>query len=127
MGMDNDVEALDGVDLQCDVDMERDGDCEDEYDEEEDDEKKEEREDGNEEEDANEDEDEDEDEDGGKEPRTMGLGEMANTSADDLDTIADDQPIMLPEEGQEMREHTPRPQPSAPATPRQTLEPHPRP
>jgi hypothetical protein len=29
--------------------------------------------------------------------------------------MLDDQPIMLPEQGQEMREHTPHPQPPAPA------------
>jgi len=115
--MEDDVDALDGVDLDGDVDMEKDG--EDGEDEEEEDEK--------EEEEVDEEEDEDEDEDNGKEPRTIGQGEMVNTSADDADTMVDDQPTMLPEQGHEMREHTPRPQPPAPAPQPQTPEPHPRP
>jgi len=41
--------------------------------------------------------------------------------------MVDDQPIVLPEQGQEMRVHTPWPQPPAPATQPQTPEPHPRP
>jgi hypothetical protein len=73
------------------------------------------------------DEDEEEDEDNGKEPRTIGQGEMVNTSADDVDTMVDDEPTVLPEQGQEMREHTPRPQPPAPAPRPQTPEPPPRP
>jgi len=76
---------------------------------------------------VDEDEEEDKDEDDGKEPRIIGEGEIANTSADDVDTIVYDEPIMLPEQGQEMREHTPRPQPLAPAPRPQTPEPHPRP
>jgi hypothetical protein len=52
---------------------------------------------------------------------------MVNTSADDDDTIVDDQPIMLPEQGQEMRKHTLCPQPSAPATWAQIAEHRPRP
>jgi len=40
---------------------------------------------------------------------------MLNTSADNVDTIVDDQPIMLPEQGQEIHEPTPRLQPLAPA------------
>jgi hypothetical protein len=55
------------------VDMERDGDDEVEEDEEKDDE-----------------EEGDEDEDDGKEPRTIGQGEMVNTSADNVDTMVDD-------------------------------------
>jgi hypothetical protein len=74
---------------------------------------------------VDEDEEEDKDEDDGKEPRTIGEGEMVNTSADDVDTMVDDRPIMLPEQGQEMREHTPRPQPPAPAPQLQTPEPLP--
>jgi hypothetical protein len=50
---------------------------------------------------------------------------MVNTSADDVDTMVDDQPIVLPEQGQEMCE--PRPQPPAPAPRPQTPEPRPRP
>jgi hypothetical protein len=52
---------------------------------------------------------------------------MVNTLADDVDTMVDDQPIVLPEQGQDMREHTPRPQPPAPAPRPQTPEPRPRP
>ena len=60
-------------------------------------------------------------------PTTIGQGEMINTSADDADTMGDDQPIVLPEQGQGMREHTPRPQHPAHAPRPQTLEPCPRP
>jgi len=42
-------------------------------------------------------EEEDEDEDDGKKPRTIGQGEMVNTSAENVDTMVDDQPIVLPE------------------------------
>ena len=99
MCMEDDVDALDGVDLDGDVDMER--DCEDEE--------------NKEEEDGNEEEDEDEDEDNGKEPRMLGQGEMVNTSADNVDTMVVDEPTVLPKQGQEMSEHTPRPQLQAPA------------
>jgi hypothetical protein len=88
------------------VDMQRDGD-----DEEEEDEKKEDEE----EEAVDEDEEEDKDEDDGKEPLMIGQGEMVDTSADHVDTMVDDQPIVLPEQCQEMREHTQRPQLPAPA------------
>jgi len=73
------------------------------------------------------DEDEQEDEDNGKEPRTIGQGEMVNTSADATDTMVDDQPTVLPEQGQEPGEHTPRSQPPAPAPQPQTPEPPPQP
>jgi len=96
----DDVEALDSVDLDRDVDMQRDSDNEEEDDEEED----------------------DEDEHYGKEPRTIGQGEMENTSADHVDIMVDDQPIVLPEEGQKMHEHTPRPQHLVPAPRPQTPE-----
>jgi len=108
--MEDDVDALDGVDLDGDVDMERDG--EDEEDHEEEDEKEEEAVDEN--------EDEDEDEDYGKDPGTIGQGEMVNTLADDADTMVDYEPTVLSEQGQEMREHTPRPQPPVPAPHPQT-------
>jgi len=111
----HDVDAPDGIDLLSDVDMER--DSEDEEDEEEDDEEEDEV--------VDEEEDEDEDEDNGKEPRTIGQGEMVNTSADDADSMVDDQPTVLAEQGQEMREHTPWPQPPAPAPRPQTPEPCP--
>jgi len=52
---------------------------------------------------------------------------MVDSSADDADTMVDDQPIVLPEQGQEMAEHTPRPQPLAPAPCPQSSEPRPRP
>jgi hypothetical protein len=48
---------------------------------------------------------EDGDDDDGKEPRTIGLGEIVNKSADNVDTMVDDQPIVLPEQGQEMCKH----------------------
>jgi len=103
--MGDNVDVLDGVDLDGDVDMESHGDVEEEEDEEEEDEEKEDKEE----------EEEDKDENDAKEPRTIGLGEMANTSADDEDIIVDDQQIVLPEQGQEMREYTPRVQLPAPA------------
>jgi hypothetical protein len=117
MRMEDDVDAPDSVDLDSDVDMERDG--EDEQHEEEEDEKEVVV--------VDEDEEEDEDEDNGKEPQTIGQGEMVNTPADNADTAVDDQPTMLAEQGQEMREHTPRPQLPAPALLPRTLKPRPQP
>jgi len=119
MCMEDDVDAPDGVDLDGDVDMERDGDDDEQKDEEKEDEEVVEEED--------EDEEEDQDEDDGKERRTLGQAEMVTKSAEDIDNMVDDQPIVLPEQGQEMREHTPRPQPPAPAPRPQTPEPHPQP
>jgi len=116
MCMEDDVDAPDGVDLDGDVDMERDGDDEEEEDEEEEDEEKE----GVEEE-----EEEDEDEDDAKEPQTIGQGEMVNTSAEHVDTMVDDQQIVLPEQGQEMHEHTPWPKTPAAAPQPRTPETHP--
>jgi hypothetical protein len=58
---------------------------------------------------------------------------MVTTSADDADTMVGNEPTLLSEQGQEMgqgeemREHTPRPQAPAPAQQPQTLEPPPRP
>jgi hypothetical protein len=113
MHMEDDVDAPDGVDLDGDVDKKRDG--EDEEDDEEEDEK-------------GEDEmDQDEEEDNGKEPWTIGQGEMVNTSAEDADTMVDDKPPVVPKQGHWMREHTPHPQPLASAPPPDTREPHPRP
>jgi hypothetical protein len=57
--------------------------------------------------------------------RHFGQGEMVNTSADDVDTMVDNQPIVLPEQGHEMCE--PQPQPPVPAPRPQTPEPRPRP
>jgi len=128
MRMQDDVDASCGVDLHGNADMERDSDDEEEENEEEEDEEEED----NEEED--EDEEQDEDEDDGKEPRMIGQGEMVNTSADNVYTMVDNQPSMLHEQGQEMSDHTPRPQPPAPAPrlrtpepcpPSQTVETHP--
>jgi len=117
MCMEDDVDAPDGVDFDGDVDMERDGDDDEEEDNEEEDneEEDEEKEDEEEVEEEDEDEEQDKDEDDGKEPRTIGQGEMVNTSADDADTMVDNERTVLPEQGQEMREHTPRLQPPAPA------------
>jgi len=124
MRMEDDVDAPDDVDLDGDVDMGRNGNDDKEEDEEEEDEQKENEEEVEEE---DEDEEEDMDEDDGKEPRTIGQGEMVNTSADDADTMVDDEPPMLLEQGQEMREHSPRPQPPAPSPLPQTPEPPPQP
>ena len=122
MHMEDDVDALDGIDLDSDVKIESDGDDDEEEDEEEKDEEKEDKEEVEEE---DEDEEEDKDEDNGKEPQTIGQGEMVNTLADDAYTIVDDEPTVLPEQGQEMREHTTQPQPPAPVSRPQTPEPSP--
>jgi len=90
MHMADDVYPPYSVDFNCDVDMERDGDYEGEDDQKED----------NEEEEDEEEEQEDEHQDDGKEPWTIGQGEMVNTSADNVHTVVDDQPIMQPEHGQ---------------------------
>jgi len=111
MRMEDDVDAPDGVDFDGDVDMERDS-----YDKVKEHESKEDEE-----------EEEDEDEGEGKEPRTTGQEAMVNSSAEFVDTVVDDQPIMLPAQGQEMRKHTPRPQPLAPTPGPQTPDPRPRP
>jgi len=124
MRMEDDVDAPDSVDLDGDVDLERDGDNDKEEDDEEEDEAKEDEEVVEEE---DEDEEEDKDEDDGKAPRTIGQGEMVNTSADDADTMVDDEPTVLTDQGQEMRESTPWPQPPAPAPRPQTPEPPPQP
>jgi hypothetical protein len=122
MRMQDDVDAADDLDLDDNMDMERDGDDEvEEVGEEEYTEEVDEEEDEEEEEDK--DDEEDKDEDDGKEPRTISWGHMVNTSADSVDTMVDDRPIMLPEQGQEMREHSPWPQPPASAARPQTLEP----
>jgi hypothetical protein len=68
---------------------------------------------------------EDQDEDDGKDPRTLGQGEVVNTSADDVDSIVGNQPIVLPEQGEGMHEHTPQPDPPAPAPRPHTPEPCP--
>ena len=117
MRMEDDVDAPNGVDSDCNVHMEWDVVDEEEEDEEEEDEKEEEK--------KYKDEEEDNDEDDCKEPRTIGHGEMVNTSADNVDTMLEDQPIVLPEQGQEMREHTQWPPPPAPAPLPHTPEPHP--
>jgi hypothetical protein len=61
-------------------------------------------------------------EDDGKEPQTIGQGEMVIISADDVDTMVDDKPIAPPVQGQQMREHTTRPQPPAPSPLSETLD-----
>ena len=71
-----------------------------------------------------EDEEEDQDEDDGKDPRKISQGETVHTSADIVDTMVDDQPVVLAAQGQEMRGHTPRPQPSVSFRRPQTMEPH---
>jgi len=78
------------VDLDGEVYMDRDGDDEEEDEQDEDEEEADMQE-------EDEDEKEDEDEDNGKEPRTIGQGEMVNTSADDVDIMVEDQPFVLSE------------------------------
>jgi hypothetical protein len=119
MGMEDDMDTPDGVDLDGDVDMDRAG--EDEEDDDGEDEKVEEKVD------EDEDENKDEDENNGKELWTIGQGEMVNTSANDPDTMIDDQPTVLPDHGQKMCEYTPWLQTPAPDTRPHTPEPRPRP
>jgi hypothetical protein len=80
-------------------------------------------------EEVHEEEDEDEeankDDDDGKERRTIGQGEIVNTSAHDADTMVYDEPTVLPEQGQELREHTPWPQPPTYAPQSETPKPSP--
>jgi hypothetical protein len=100
--MENDLDTMYSIDLDGDVDMARDGDDEkeedgDEEDEEEEDEEEEENDNDNDNDNDydndndNEDEDEDEDEDDGKEPQTIGKGEIVTSSAAGVDTMVDDQ------------------------------------
>jgi hypothetical protein len=86
MHMENVVEAPYGVDLYSNVHMETDSDNEQEEDEDEEDEEEEDEE-----------EDENVNVNDGKEPWTIGQGEMVNLSADNVDTMGDNQPIVLPE------------------------------
>jgi len=116
--MEDDVDAPDGDDLDGNVDMERKS-----HDEEEEDEKEREEEEVV----VDEDEEENKDEDDGKEPRTIGQGAVVNLTADCVDSMLGDQPIMLPEQCQEMGEHTPQPQRLAPAPRPHTPDPGPRP
>jgi hypothetical protein len=106
MRMVDDVDTVDGIDLAGDVDVKKDRDNEvREY------EVKDDK------------EEQYEDEDDGNEPRMIGHGEMVNTSADNVSTMVDDQPIVLPAQGQKMRKHTPQPQPPASAPQAETPEP----
>ena len=113
--VEDDAHALDGVDLYGDVHIDRDSNDDEEEDEEEED--KEMVEENN----------EDEDEDNSKAPRTVGQREMVNTLADNADTMVGDEPTVLPEQGQVMRDNTTQPQPPVPARRPQTTEPPPRP
>jgi hypothetical protein len=76
--MEDDVDAPDSVDLDGEVDMEWHGDDDEEEDGEEEDKEKE-----------GEEKVEEAEEDDGKEPRTIGQGELVHTSADDVDTMVD--------------------------------------
>jgi len=124
MGTEDEVDTPDSVDLYGDVCKERDGEDDEDEDEPEEDE---EMEDEEEVEEEDEDEAEDKDEDDGKEPQTIGQGESVNTSADDVDTMVDDQQILLPEQGQKVGEHTQWPQLPAHAPGQRTPDPRPRP
>jgi len=124
MHMKDDVDAHYWVDLDGDVAMERDGDIEVQENEEQEDEEVEDEEVEDEE---NDDEDEEKDEavEECKKPRTVGQGEMLHTSYDDVQTMVNDQPFVVPEHGLEMREQTTQPHPGAPAPWPQTPEPRP--
>jgi len=119
----DDVDSPDGVDSDSDANMEMVRD----YDKVEDTEGEDGmREDEEKVEEDDEDEEEDKDEDDGKEPRTIGQRELVNTLAHDADTIVDDKQTLLPAQGQQMREHTPRQKPPELALWPHTLEPPPR-
>jgi len=112
--MEDEVDAADSVDSNGNRDMERDGgDDEDKDEEKNHEDEAEEVEEEEDEEKEDEDEEADKDEDDDKEPRTLGQRVMVNTSGDEVDTIIDDQPIVLPQQGQEMCQHIPWPQPPA--------------
>jgi hypothetical protein len=119
MCMGADVDAPDSVDLDGDVDMTRNSDNEEEEYEVEEEDKVEE--------DEEKEEDEVEVEDDGKGPQTISQGEMVNTAADGEDSMADNQRIVLPEQGLEMRNLTPGPHPPVAAPLPQTREPRPGP
>ena len=74
-----------------------------------------------------EDEEEDKDEDDGKESGMIGQGEMVNSADDNVDTMVDEQPIVIADQGQEIGKHTLRPQPREPALRPQTPERHAKP
>ena len=82
------MNALYGVNLDSDVHIEMDSTNEEKEDKE--------KEDKEEEDEDEKDEDEDEDEDDGKERWTIGQGEIVNSSADNVDTMVDNDPIVLP-------------------------------
>jgi hypothetical protein len=114
MRMGDGVNAPNGVYLNCNVDLERDCDDEEQEDEEEEDDMEEKVVDENKE--------EDKDNNDGKDPGAIGQREMVNTSAEDVDTMGDNHPILQPGQGQEMRKHTPRPQSPVPAPQLETPE-----
>jgi hypothetical protein len=116
------VDTPDSVDLDGDGDMEINSHDDDEENAEVQDV---EQEDENEEE--NEDKEEDENEDDHNKPLTFIQGEMIHTSANTVDTLLDNQPIVLPEQVQEIWEHTPSAQPPVTALWLQTPEPRKRP
>jgi len=120
MDMEDDVNTQYGVRLDGDVDIEKDGDDPEDNEEEEDEQEEDEEEVG-------EVEEEDEDEDDSKEPWMIGQGEMVNSSAVHVDSMVHDQPIVLPEQGQEMCYHNPLPKPPAPPAWPPTPEPRPHP
>jgi len=114
--IEDEVDTPASVDLVGDVELEKNGEDEDEEDEKEDDEEK-----------GDKDKEENEDEDNGKGHWMIGQGEMVNPLAENVDTMVDDQPIVLPEQGQEICEHTPQPQSPVPAPLPYTPQASPRP
>jgi hypothetical protein len=84
------VDELEGDDLGSNIESERD------------------TEDETEEDDKEVNEDEGEEDDDSKGPWLIGQEEIVNTSADDVHNMVVDNPILLPEQGQEMRKHTQR-------------------
>jgi hypothetical protein len=122
MHMEEDMDARGDVDLNSNEGMEKDS-----YDEEEEDEAEENAEEEDKDAEDGKEKEEDMDEDDDNKCRPIDQGEVVNTSADDVDTMGDDQPIEQSEPGQEMRMHTTWPQHLVHAPGPQTMEPRPRP
>jgi hypothetical protein len=72
-------------------------------------------------------ENEDENKDDGQEPQMVGQGEIVNTSADDVDLMVDNQPIILPAQCKEMCKDSLQHQPLAAGPWPLSREPHPGP
>jgi hypothetical protein len=94
--LEEDVGTPGSINLDGDVDMESYSDDEVEKEKEDEDEQEEQEKEEDENEEEDEDEQEDENENDSKEPSTIDQGEKVMTFTDNLDTMVDYQPILLP-------------------------------